>query len=198
MGADTASACGGGNGYQCGSMVPWSVGARLSYGYAAVHTNDMSGGCGRCYQIDFTGGSAHGNAASCAPLKGKTMIVQTVNVGSDVSAGQFDLLIPGGGVGINANTCPAQWGANANDLGPTAGGFRAACASDSNPKACVLAKCKSVFADKGLTDMAAGCNWYANWFEAADNPDFVYKEVACPAALSNKSNMTRSDIKTSC
>ncbi|MEI8634903.1 hypothetical protein P4S72_28405 [Vibrio sp. PP-XX7] len=42
-------------------------------------------------------------------MQGKTMIVQALNIGYDVSGGQFDLLVPGGGVGA-FNACSAQWG----------------------------------------------------------------------------------------
>lgn len=37
------------------------------------------------------------------------MIVQATNVGADVGEGQFDLAIPGGGVGL-FNACTKQWG----------------------------------------------------------------------------------------
>ena len=42
-------------------------------------------------------------------IAGKKMIVQATNVGADVGEGQFDLAIPGGGVGL-FNACTDQWG----------------------------------------------------------------------------------------
>jgi hypothetical protein len=52
------------------------------------------------------------------------MIVKLTNTGSDVACNQFDLMIPGGGVGL-FNACSRQWGTN--DLGGQYGGFLAAC-----------------------------------------------------------------------
>jgi hypothetical protein len=43
------------------------------------------------------------------------MIVQATNVGSDVGEGQFDLAIPGGGVGL-FNACTAQWGMDQSNV----------------------------------------------------------------------------------
>ncbi|MEI8634902.1 hypothetical protein P4S72_28400 [Vibrio sp. PP-XX7] len=43
--------------------------------------------------------------------------------------------------------------------------------------------------------------WYANWFEAADNPALKYKEVACPEQLTARSGMDRSafdDVSNAC
>jgi hypothetical protein len=42
------------------------------------------------------------------------MIVQATNVGADVGEGQFDLAIPGGGVGL-FNACTKQWGKGENN-----------------------------------------------------------------------------------
>jgi hypothetical protein len=46
-------------------------------------------------------------------ISGKKMIVQATNVGADVGEGQFDLAIPGGGVGL-FNACTKQWGMEPN------------------------------------------------------------------------------------
>jgi hypothetical protein len=43
------------------------------------------------------------------PVAGKKMVVQATNTGGDLGENHFDLLIPGGGVGI-FNGCPAQYG----------------------------------------------------------------------------------------
>ena len=52
----------------------------------------QSSECGKCFQLQITGG---GNI----PSK-KSYIVQAVNTGSDVSSGQFDILLGAGGFGI--------------------------------------------------------------------------------------------------
>jgi hypothetical protein len=100
------------------------------------------------------------------------MIIQVVNNGG-VANDQFDLLIPGGGVGA-LNACSSQWGTS--DLGAQYGGFLSGCNGDTG---CVQNKCNTVFA--GKTDLLAGCTWFLGWFHAADNPTFQYKAVSCPS-----------------
>ncbi|MFT7560164.1 MAG: hypothetical protein ACI93R_002082 [Flavobacteriales bacterium] len=186
-------------------MKPWSVSDTLAYGYAATQSGDV---CGRCYQLEFTGEShnAPGDPGSAA-LAGKSMIVQAINIGFDVGGGQFDIMIPGGGVGA-FNACSSQWGVSNTELGAQYGGFLSACKSElgfneslSTYKGCVVQRCDNVFGSRGLTELHEGCLWYANWFESADNPALKYKEVTCPAALNSGSGMDRSvlnDINPSC
>lgn len=199
------SACSGGEAHTCYSMVPFSVSDTLAFGYAATSSGDV---CGRCYQLQFTGQSYNspGDPGSTA-LQGKTMIVQALNIGYDVNGGQFDLLVPGGGVGA-FNACSAQWGIPSSELGAQYGGLLAACkqelgwnASLDQYKNCLTQRCNSVFGSRGLTTMQEGCLWYANWFEAADNPALKYKEVACPEQLTARSGMDRSafdDVSHAC
>lgn len=173
------NACeGGGSAYMCWSEVPWAVSNTLAFGYAAA-----SGGnyvCGRCFQIQFTGQGHNGSPAS-PQLNNKTMIVQITNNGG-VQADQFDLLIPGGGVG-QFNACSSQWGTS--DLGAQYGGFLAGC---NGNKGCVQQKCQTVFA--GKPELQAGCDWFLNWFGAADNPSFIFKQIACPAAITQRSGLS--------
>lgn len=188
---DAASGCNGGNAFTCHSLAPWSLGTHLSYGYAATSNGDV---CGRCYQLQFTGSSHNaGNDPGSATLNGKQMVVQAINVGFDVSGGQFDLLVPGGGVGA-FNACSSQWGVSTSELGAQYGGFLAACKSGGNHeswKTCVLNRCSSVFGQRGLTELEAGCRWFVEWFQVADNPDLVYREVDCPQELTAKTGMRR-------
>lgn len=167
------SACQGGSAYMCYDFAPWAVSDTLSYGFAAASGSNYS--CGRCYQFTFTGDGS----ANSGSIKGKSMVVQILNTGGDVAESQFDLLIPGGGVGM-FNACSSQWGTS--DLGAQYGGFALTCKND---KSCIKTKCDTVFA--GKPDLAAGCDWYLNWFGGADNPKFSYKEISCPAAITQKS-----------
>jgi hypothetical protein len=162
--------------HQCWSMIPWTVNSTLAYGYAATSSGDV---CGKCYRIQFTGQSfnAPGDPGSAA-LLGKTMIVQAINIGFDA--------------------CSAQWGVSNSELGAQYGGLLAACKQElgwnaplSSYKTCLTNKCNSVFGSRGLTTLQQGCRWYADWFEAADNPSLKYTEVACPAELTSKSGMQR-------
>ena len=61
----------------------WAV-----YGVAGI---GQASDCGKCFQLGITNGNA--------PSKSH-FIVQAVNTGSDVSSGQFDILIGAGGFGI--------------------------------------------------------------------------------------------------
>jgi hypothetical protein len=183
---DEQSACSGGNAYTCWSEAPWSVSDNLSYGFAAVHGSAFR--CGQCYQLQFDGrGKYNANDPGSNAIKGKTMIVQVLNTGSDVSQGQFDLLTPGGGVGQFAAGCQKQFpGAN---LGATSGGMLATCGGGGpNAKSCVLSACMSAFS--GKADMLAGCQWFANWFNTADDPTFVYQKIACPQAIKQRSGLS--------
>ncbi|MES2674174.1 MAG: cellulose binding domain-containing protein [Pseudomonadota bacterium] len=202
---NAGSSCGGGNGHMCWGLTPFAVSDKLAYGYAATSSGDV---CGRCYQLQFTG-SSHNSAGDpgSSALAGKTMIVQATNIGYDVSGGQFDILVPGGGVGA-FNACSAQWGVSNAELGAQYGGLLAACkqelgynASLASYKACLANRCDNVFGARGLTELQKGCRWYADWFEAADNPALKYKEVACPSELTSRSGMNRNglnDIKNTC
>jgi hypothetical protein len=190
--ADAANSCTGGPAYLCHSMAPWAASDKLAYGYTAVAARSGSDICGKCYQLQFSGRSHNaGSDPGAAALAGKTMIVQAINIGGDVGSGQFDLSIPGGGVGAY-NACSMQWGVASSQLGQTYGGFLATCKSQINAtdhqalKSCVMDKCTSVFGAKGLTDLEAGCRWYVDWFQVADNPALQYAEVACPEAIMSK------------
>jgi hypothetical protein len=174
--ATTQSVCSGGSAYQCNWGAPWQAGPNLSYGYAAFNGSN----CGKCYQLDFTGSGDNTGAQS---LKGKTMIVQAVNIG-DIGANHFDLLIPGGGVGAN-NGCTGsngQWG-NVNG-GAQSGGFLATC---GNNMSCITDMCKTAFGSN--SSLIAGCSSFVGWFAAANNPGVLYAEVPCPAEISNRSGL---------
>ncbi len=199
------SACNNGDAHTCYGLIPFAVNNNVAYGWAATQSGDI---CGRCYQLDFTGQSFNaGNDSGSAALKGKTMIVQAINIGSDVSNGQFDILIPGGGVGI-FNACSAQWGVSNNELGAQYGGFLAACKQQmgydkslNEYKSCVKSRCDNVFGSRGLTELHQGCMFFVDWFQAADNPSLKYKEVRCPDELVQHSGMDRrflNDINPRC
>lgn len=188
------SSCDGGDGYTCWNMAPYAVNDQLAYGYAAVSAaGDI---CGKCYQLDFKGTSHNeGNDPGAKALAGKTMIVQATNIGYDVSNGQIDLLVPGGGVGA-FDACTEQWGATADQMGSRYGGFLMACkqelgwnASHDAYKSCVMQRCEDLFAEPGMANLLDGCRWFVDWFEAADNPALVFREVACPDALNDVSGM---------
>ena len=101
------------------------------------------------------------------------MIVQATNTGADLAEGQFDLAIPGGGVGIY-NGCTDEWGAPPSGWGAQYGGISSNTCS-TFPKA-----------------LQAGCNWrFGDFFEGADNPTVDWKSVTCPKALTDKTGCVR-------
>jgi hypothetical protein len=179
IGDNDQSACSGGGSYTCWNYAPFALDDTLAYGFVAM--NGVP--CGRCYQVQFTGSSHGGDGSSTGPLNGKTMIVQVTNRGDLANDGHMDLLIPGGGVGsadADGSVCKMQFG-NV-DLGAQYGGFRTSCNGDKN---CVRNRCMTVF--NGKPDMLAGCLWYVDWFNAADNPNMIYKEISCPQEIRNRS-----------
>jgi len=146
----------------------------------------------------------YGNDPGSAAIANKKMVVQALNIGHDVAGGQFDILIPGGGVGL-FNACSNQWGVSNSELGAQYGGFLTQCkdqgGSHDQVKSCVRNKCSSVFGSRGLDEMQEGCEWFVDWYEAADNPNIRYREVSCPSELTGQSGMDRTalgDIQNSC
>ncbi len=188
LGSDYAatSSCDGGDAFLCYGMAPWAADDRLAFGFAAIAARGDI--CGRCYELQFSGSSHDGADPGSAALAGKTMVVQAMNVGGDVGSGQFDLLIPGGGVGA-FNACSNQWSVSASELGAQYGGFLALCKQQVGTadldaiKGCVRDACTRVFGAHGLSELEAGCRWFVDWFEAADNPALLYREVVCPPEL---------------
>jgi len=165
--SNAASGCAGGPAYQCSNESPWAVDDNLAYGYAAVN---IAGGseaswCCACYELTFTSGA----------VAGQKMIVQATNTGSDLSGNQFDISIPGGGVGI-FNGCTNMFGAPSSGWGAQYGGIASRSSCDSFPAA--------------LKD---GCYWRYDWFKGADNPSVSFEQVACPAALTAKTGCARAD-----
>jgi hypothetical protein len=181
-----------GTAHTCYDLRPWAVGDRFAYGFAAVSVRGAD--CGRCYQIDFTGESYNfpENPGATA-LARKTMIVQSINIGSDVDQYQFDLLIPGGGVGL-FDACTNQWGTA--DLGEQRGGFLESClvnlgenADMEAYKTCTWDHCQRVFNQPGMEDLMDGCYRFVHWFEAAANPVVNFAEVECPQAIRDRSGI---------
>jgi hypothetical protein len=187
------SSCSGGPAYTCYKLIPWAVNSNLSYGYAATSSGDI---CGRCYELTFTGEGHYGRSPGAEAIQGKKMVVQAINIGYDVAGGQVDLLIPGGGVG-QFNACTTQWGIPVSELGVQYGGLLSACQEQvgyqdlAALKSCLKSKNDSLFRARGLTQMAAGLDWFIDWYQAADNPNVIVREVACPAEITNNSGFVR-------
>jgi hypothetical protein len=168
---DNNSACSGGGAFACYDEAPRAVSTCLSYGHIAK----ASPNCGTCYRIQFTGEGQHNvNDPGSKLIKGKQMIVKVTNTGGDVANNQFDLMVPGGGVG-QFNACSRQWGTS--DLGAQYGGFLTSCTgSHAAKKDCVRQQCMKIPAGRARD----GCLWFVDWFEVADNPKFTSQTTNCP------------------
>ena len=168
---DNSSACTGGGAFACYDDAPRAISNCLSYGHVAKANPN----CGGCYRIQFTGeGYYNANDPGSKLIKGKQMIVKVSNTGSDVAGNQFDLMIPGGGVGL-FNACSRQWGTN--DLGAQYGGFLTNCTGAySEKKECVRQNCNKIPAGPARD----GCLWFVDWLQAADDPNFTSQAVNCP------------------
>lgn len=168
---DNVSSCQGGGSYACYDEAPRAVSNCLAYGHIAKANPN----CGSCYRIQFTGQGEHNaNDIGSMLIQGKQMIVKVTNTGSDVGGNQFDLMVPGGGVGL-FNACSQQW--NANDLGAQYGGYLSECSgTHAQKKECVRQKCSNIPAGSARD----GCLWFVDWFQIADNPKFTSTPTDCP------------------
>lgn len=185
---DLGSFCSGGQGTTCTSQTPIIVSDKLAYAFAATPGNDAT--CGKCFALTFTGKGKYETQKNHEMLAGKTLVVMASNIGYDVSGGQFDVMIPGGGFGA-FNGC-SQMGWNIPQNTTTYGGLLSDCENEagyngdiySKRKECLTKKCNSAFAND--TEAKEGCLFLATWMEAAGNPLHTYKEVPCPEALKAK------------
>ncbi len=183
IGNNSGSICSGGQGTTCTSQIPIIVSDKLAYAFAATPGNDAT--CGKCFALTFTGEGKYETKANHQALKGKTLVVMASNIGYDVQGGQFDIMIPGGGVGAFNGCANMGWG----DQGAQYGGLLSKCENEvgydgdllNKRKECLKEKCNKSFAND--TQAKEGCMFLATWMEAAGNPNHTYKEVECPQAL---------------
>ncbi|MBR2199090.1 MAG: hypothetical protein IJ909_12070 [Fibrobacter sp.] len=181
------SICDGGNAGVCSNQAPFVVNDNLAYAFAAGPGNEYAGKCGSCFLLTFNGSSQHTTDARTQALKGKQMVIMISNIGYDVNGNQFDIMIPGGGVGA-FDGCNPLWGI---DQEARDGGFLKSCGGDkklessaavSQVQSCLEQKCNSKFASK--PEAKAGCLFHAQWLMAANNPQFTFQELeSCPSEL---------------
>ncbi|CAG9853556.1 unnamed protein product [Phyllotreta striolata] len=146
-----------GDAFTCTNQQPIIVNSTLSYGFAAVSFTgsiDYSHCC-ECYLLNFKG-----------QLAGKQLLVQTINTGSDLVSNQFDIQIPGGGVGLGNIGCQVQWNAPVNGWGDRYGGVHTIEECNELPEV-----------------LQEGCRWRFTWMEGVPNPNVTYTQVKCPLEL---------------
>lgn len=187
------SVCDGGPAATCTSHIPFTKDGCTNIGFAFAAVPSNSPACGRCFELTFTGEGKYESKKNHRNLKGKKLIVMASNIGGDVSGGQFDILIPGGGWGIFNGLSGYGWGSQ----GKQYGGLLSECEESAGyngsddeiytkRKECLINKCNSVFSSD--SEAKSGCLFLANFMEAAGNPLHTYKEVNCPAELSSRYN----------
>lgn len=200
---NTKSGCGGGGdntlGWSCPHLMLLSPDMQYAaetdgnswavYGVAGIgQTSD----CGSCYQLEITSGG------SPSPNK---YIIQAVNTGSDVSSGQFDILVGAGGFGIydacssdcqNGQVCS---GGHCN--APYYTGDFSAWTPDGNcygggvhdPNGCSKLTSGGSFADDTLLygcPTAIDRGFHANF-------DVQWQRVQCPPSLYKATGLRRKD-----
>ena len=184
------SMCEGGIATTCLSQIPFIINGcdNIGFAFAACPSNNA---CGRCAILEFTGEGKYETKKNHQMLKGKKLIVMASNIGYDVAGGQFDVMIPGGGVGA-FNGCADILGTN---LGKTYGGLLSDCEDEvgyndpddtlyTKRKECLTNKCNSVFSSNDKAKK--GCLFLANFLEAAGNPLHTYREIECPQVLKDR------------
>jgi len=187
-----SSMCDGGRSTTCLSQDPFTIKGcdNLGFAFAAVPGAGPSV-CGRCFLLSFTGTGKYETKLGHQKLAQKKLIVMASNIGYDVAGGQFDVMIPGGGVGL-FNGCASIFG---NNMGAQYGGLLSDCESEvgwsgsdeeiyKKRKECLVNKCNTVFANKATAK--AGCLFQANFMEAAGNPLHTFKEIECPQVLKDR------------
>ena len=184
------SVCNGGGAAACTSQIPFTIDGCDNIGFAFAAVPASNGGqCGKCFQLTFTGKGEYENKANQKALAGKKLIIMVTNVGTDVKQGQFDIMIPGGGVGLFNGTSGYGWGSQGKQYGgllsdcETEVGYNASNLLEKR-KSCLTEKCNKAFASDATAKQ--GCLFLANFMEAAGNPKHEYTEVECPDVLKNK------------
>ncbi|KAK4032328.1 endo-beta-D-1,4-glucanase [Parachaetomium inaequale] len=158
------SGCDGGSAFSCADQTPWALNDDFAYGFAATALSGGSEATWCCGCYELT--------FTSGPVAGKKMIVQSTSTGGDLGSNHFDLNIPGGGVGI-FDGCSAQVGGLG---GQRYGGVSSRSECDSFPEA-----------------LKPGCYWRFDWFKNADNPNFTFRQVQCPAELVARTGCRRDD-----
>ena len=189
---NAASKCDGGPSTTCLSQIPFTIDGcdNLGFAFGAVPGAGPNV-CGRCFLLEFTGTGKYETKKNHRLLANKKLIVMASNIGYDVAGGQFDVMIPGGGVGI-FNGCSDILG---NNLGAQYGGLLSDCENQvgyslndddmyTQRKECLINKCNTLFSGKALAKQ--GCLFLANFLEAAGNPLHTYREIECPQVLKDR------------
>ncbi|KAK0529026.1 hypothetical protein OC835_004463 [Tilletia horrida] len=160
------SACGGGPAYSCAFYQPFSqngVGYAFSARTCNGHVDPRTYLCA-CYQIKIK------------ERPEATLITQVINEGCGLADSQFDIQVPGGGVG-DFNACTPQYNSPPDGWGIRYGGLQ------------VVSSCSQL-----PPELQPGCEWRFSFFPPSGAITISsYERVQCPSALTSISNCVRDD-----
>ena len=190
-----------GGGFTCTDMAPIAVNDTLAYAFVAASGEAAS--CGKCFHLQYDGSFVNASE-NLAPrethmaLKGKHIIVMAANIGHDMNAGQFDLMVPGEGPGI-FDALQLQIAKPGIEWGAKYGGFLTYCQNSflcgfdgtlDCYQTCIKDMCDAAFGDSNYPNLLRGCHWFADWYMAADNPTYQWEAIECPQYLVDKYSTT--------
>ena len=183
------SKCEGGTATACFSQVPFLIDGCDNIGFAFGAVPSL--GCGKCFLLEFTGKGAFTTKGNHRALKTKKLIIMAIDKSLHADDGTFEILVPGGGVGMYKDGC---LGVFSTDIGDTWGGLLSVCDAEDGlidteehnnaRKQCLVKKCTEAFTGEARE----GCLFYSYFLEAAGEPTFTYKEIECPQVLKDKYN----------
>ncbi|CAH1115093.1 unnamed protein product [Psylliodes chrysocephalus] len=162
------SGCGDGQSFICTDQHGYAKNETLAYGFAAakfIHAGDRNMCC-VCVMFTF-----HTELPS--PLNGKKMLAQVTNTGNDdpdAKHNEFDIAMPGSGVGLWDQGCVNQWHNDPSVWGDRNGGVH------------TLEDCYKL-----PEPLQEGCAFRFEWMAGYNNPDVTFEEVTCPKELTDKS-----------
>ena len=122
--------------------MPQVVSDTLAYASAASLGNGANV-CGKCFALKFKGRGKYETKENYQKLAEKSLIVMSSNIGYNVAGGLFDIMIPGGGVGI-FNGCAGIM----STAGKQYGGLLSDCEEQVGWEGDVYMKRKSCFHEK--------------------------------------------------
>ncbi|CAG9862505.1 unnamed protein product [Phyllotreta striolata] len=163
---ENQSGCVGGQSYICTNQDGYAKNDTLAYGFVAAKFINSGGRNMCCSCVLFT---FHTQWPS--KLNGKKMLVQVTNTGEDdphADHNEFDIAMPGSGVGYYTKGCSSQWNSDLSNWGDQYGGVH-------DEKDCY----------KLPKQLWKGCLFRFQWMVGYSNPDVSFVEVQCPKELIN-------------
>ena len=183
------SLCKGGTATTCASHSPFLIDGCDDIGFAfGILPYSIPNDCGKCFLIEFNGEGAFTTKDTHRSLKGKKLIIMGIHRGYIRDTTTFELLVPGGGLGM-LGKCDGVFD---GDLGAKYGGHLSDCQdeagmtdtvkSTTGRKKCLIRKCNEVFTGQARE----GCLFHSYFLQAAGNPTLNFTEIECPKVLKDR------------